>query len=87
MNPVQANLVAEKLDDIKERLVVIETKMENYREVQATATFAKNIAENNATRIEKLEEASTWLWRTVGGSAIVALLGLLIQIVRVWGIQ
>ncbi|TGE35859.1 hemolysin XhlA [Desulfosporosinus fructosivorans] len=72
----------EVLIDIRERLVRVETKLDNQNDlrdrtcnVEEKATETEARSKSNTHRIDKLEAANTWLWRTVAGSMIVAAVG------------
>jgi len=65
--------------DIRERLVRVETKIDNLndmgKKIDDTATKAtENEArsKSNTHRIDKLESNNTWLWRTIVGAIICA---------------
>lgn len=67
----------EVLIDIRERLVRVETKLDNQNDLRdrtcnleekATETEARS--KSNTHRIDKLEENNTWLWRVVVGAII-----------------
>jgi len=69
----------EALIDIRERLVRVETKLDNQNDlrdrtcnVEEKATGTESRSKSNTHRIDKLEEANVWLWRTIAGSIIVA---------------
>lgn len=64
-------LVAEKLDDIKERLVIIETKMEAYKGMDRMAHDAVTSSTAAHKRMDKMEDTLTWLWRVLGAAIIV----------------
>ena len=65
--------------DIRERLVRVETKLDNHNGIRerVDAVEDKAIAndsrgKSNTHRIDKLEENNTWLWRTIAGALIIA---------------
>ena len=67
------------LVDIRERLVRVETKLDNHNGIREKldACEDKGIenearGKSNTHRINKLEESYLWLWRTVAGAIIVA---------------
>jgi hypothetical protein len=66
------NKLEEKLDDIKERLIVIETKMAMINGVEKDSTEALQSARSAHKRIDSVEDNITWLWRTVVGGLILA---------------
>lgn len=69
----QFSQVTEKLDDIKERLVVIETKMEMYKGIDRAAHDAIGQSTAAHKRLDKLEDTLTWVWRVLGAAILVEL--------------
>lgn len=69
--------------EVIERLVKIETKLDDYNSVKTKTEEAHSKAISNERRIQKIEEKLTWIGRaTIGAiiSGIVALIFLFIQI-------
>jgi anti-sigma-K factor RskA len=71
----------EVLIDIRERLVRIETILEplpSIREridsIECRIHETDARSRSNTHRIDKLEENNTWLWRTVAGAIIAAVI-------------
>jgi predicted nucleic acid-binding Zn-ribbon protein len=62
----------EKLDDIKDRLIVIETKMAMISGVEKDSTEALQSTKSAHKRLDSVEDNITWLWRTVVGGLILA---------------
>jgi len=67
------------LMDIRERLVRVETKLDNHNGIRERVDAVEDrVIENesrgksNTHRINKLEENNTWLWRTVVSAIIIA---------------
>lgn len=71
--------LSEKLDDIKERLVVIETKMEQYKGIDRTAHDAEAIATSAHKRIDKVEDHLNWVWRIVVGAVLLEIVRLVMM--------
>ncbi|GAB6171984.1 hemolysin XhlA family protein [Paradesulfitobacterium aromaticivorans] len=74
----------EVLVDIRERLVRVETKIDNQNGIREKVDAVEDKAietearsKSNTHRIDKLEANNTWLWRTVAGAIILAGLGAL----------
>jgi len=72
------------LMDIRERLVRVETKLDNHNGIRERLDAAEDKAienesrsKSNCHRIDKLEANLTWLWRTIAGAVIVAGIGAL----------
>ncbi|MFA6071561.1 MAG: hemolysin XhlA family protein [Janthinobacterium sp.] len=75
--------------EIRERLVRVETKLDTNNDlrgkveaVECKATETESRSKSNTHRIDKLEEAHTWLWRTVAGAFIIAAIGVFIALVK-----
>lgn len=69
----------EVLVDIRERLVRVETKLDNQNDlrgrvgdVETKATETESRSKSNCHRLDKIEASYTWLWRTVIGAIIAA---------------
>jgi len=67
------------LMDIRERLVRVETKLDNHNGIRERVDAVEDRAienefqgKSNTHRVNKLEENNTWLWRTVVGAIICA---------------
>ncbi|MFO1445285.1 hemolysin XhlA family protein [Bacillus sp. Bva_UNVM-123] len=84
MNPNVSKL-EEKLDDIKDRLIVIETKMEMINGVEKNATEALQSTKSAHKRLDKLESNNTWLWRTVIAALVVGAINILFNYVKSGG--
>jgi tetrahydromethanopterin S-methyltransferase subunit G len=76
----------EKLDDIKDRLIVIETKMAMINGVEKDSTEALQSTRSAHKRLDAIESNVTWLWRTVVGALIVGAIGLIFQLANNGGI-
>lgn len=84
------------LTDIRERVVRIETLLENQEKIrknveeldERTQEQGKKLVEmeertkTNGRRLNKLESNSVWLWRTIVGAVVTAALGMLIIFYR-----
>lgn len=73
--------------EIIDRLARIETKLDNVKETEhkaelahEKATEAYNIAMVNSKEIASLQSNGQWLWRTVGGSLLVAFVTALLSL-------
>jgi tetrahydromethanopterin S-methyltransferase subunit G len=69
----------EKLDDVKDRLIVIETKMDminglndKVEKVDKVAAESLQSTRSAHKRLDKLDEHITWLWRTVVAGIIAS---------------
>ena len=77
----------EILVDIRERLARIETKQdaqsglrEKIETTDTRSTENEARSKTNTHRVNKLEESYLWLWRTIAGATIVAVIGTLVII-------
>jgi siroheme synthase (precorrin-2 oxidase/ferrochelatase) len=66
--------------EIRERIVRIETMLQQYD--SAKATEAHQLATHLKERVERLESNQTWLWRTVIGALITGAVGVLFFLAR-----
>lgn len=74
--------------EIIDRLARIETKLDNVKETEhkADAAYDKaaeaySLALTNSKDIASLQSTGQWLWRTIGGSLLVAFIAALLTIV------
>lgn len=74
---------------VLERLTAIETTLkqidyksisEKINEEDKKIVLLEDKTKDNEKRIDKIEDNGRWLWRTVAGSIILALLGLILKI-------
>lgn len=56
--------------EVLTRLAVIESKLDNYKEVKTVAYNADTRSKENRAEIEEMKENSKWLKRTIIGEAI-----------------
>lgn len=65
---------------VLERLTAIETtlKQQDYKAINEKLNQTENRSINNKERIEKIEDNTKWLWRSIGGAVIVVLLELVV---------
>ena len=68
--------------EVLERLSVLETliKEQDYKGVKDTSEKALNLAKNNESRINALEDGNKWLIRLVIGAIIGGILAFLFKI-------
>jgi len=83
---------AEILIDIRERLKVVETKLdiltnnptcnsENHNAVESRVVEIETCNKSTVHRLKILEDNNTWLWRTMAGAVIVSLITAIVSIV------
>jgi len=60
--------------EVLERLIKIETKIDDLNELRKTAHQANNLSKVNAEKIEKLEGNQKWLTYSIIGAVIIVLI-------------
>jgi peptidoglycan hydrolase CwlO-like protein len=75
------------LQDIRERVVRLETKLDNLNDVkekvdkmETKITETEARSKSNTHRIDKIEANNTWLWRTIAGLIIAAVVSTVLVI-------
>jgi hypothetical protein len=58
--------------EILERIVRIETKIDGYNATKEKTDQAFNIAIQNSKDIQEIQDNLKWLWRTTTGALIIA---------------
>lgn len=61
--------------EVLTRLAVIESKLDDYKEIKTKTEQAYTIAVDNQKEIEELKEKNKWLSRTLIAAVIVAAVG------------
>ncbi|WP_251861032.1 hemolysin XhlA family protein [Clostridium sp. Marseille-Q2269] len=65
--------------EILERIVRIETKIDGYNSTREKADVAYNKAMENEKDIAEMKDNQKWLWRTIAGAIILGILGAIIK--------
>ncbi|UHA72308.1 hemolysin XhlA family protein [Paenibacillus sp. 481] len=75
--------------EILERLARIETRLESISAINQTAEAARETArealqstKNAHQRLDRIEEGHKWLWRTLSGAVIVAVISIIFELLR-----
>lgn len=77
--------------EVLERLTAIETtlKQQDYKAInEKISSLDKQVVEidnktnNNGTRLDKIEDNTKWLWRTITGSIITIVIGAVVAIIK-----
>lgn len=69
--------------EILERLIRIETKIDDYESTKTKVEEARAKAYSNERRINEIEDKIKWLSRTVTGTLIGALIGIVAVILKI----
>ncbi len=56
--------------EIRERVVRIETKLDNYTDIREAAADARRLGESNCKEIAEIKGLLSWLWRACAGAII-----------------
>ncbi|HIG0361858.1 TPA: hemolysin XhlA family protein [Clostridium sporogenes] len=65
--------------EILERIVRIETKIDGYNSTREKADMAYTKAIENEKDIAEMKDNQKWLWRTIAGAIILGILSALIK--------
>ncbi len=68
--------------EILDRLIRLETKIDNqdFTKINEKLDTALNKTLNNEEYIKEIKDANKWLWRTVVGSLLLGIIGILFGI-------
>lgn len=69
----------DKIEEILERLVRMETKLDDFTRLREKAESAYTTSNQNKEDIETIQDNIKWLWRTGLGAVIVAAIGFIIK--------
>lgn len=61
------------------RLAVIESKIDDYKNLQQKCNEAYSLSINNRERINKIEDTLKWIWRTVAGILIAGIMAIVFK--------
>lgn len=63
--------------EVLTRLAVIESKLDDYKEIKEKADKAYNLAMDNQKEIEELKDKNKWLNRTLIGAIVAGVIGII----------
>jgi hypothetical protein len=69
--------VMQIIQEVRERLARMEAKLDEYNNVKEKATEGYSKSLQNEKAIGEIKDTQKWLWRTVVGAIIVAIIGIL----------
>lgn len=75
------------MNEILERIVRIETKIDNYNDIRERADKALNLAENNKDKISEIRDSLKWAWRTIGAALISGSIGIIFYYIKTGAIK
>lgn len=73
----------EQLQSSQDRLIRIETKLDDWDRIKEKVDEAKEKANSNEARIAKLEDNQKWLARAVGSAIISGIFAILLIFVKI----
>jgi bacteriorhodopsin len=65
--------------EIIERLVRLETKLDGFNQYKETATNAHNMAIQNGKDIAEIKDNQKWLWRSIAGAIIAGIIAMYLK--------
>ena len=65
--------------EILERVVRIETKIDGYNHLREKVEKAYSMAKDNTEDIKEIKDNNKWLWRTIAGALILSALAAFIS--------
>lgn len=78
--------------EVIQRLAIVETKVDNMDEkldraitANETAVEALSSARSAHHRLDKIEDAQKWLWRTITASIIAIVIGVIVTAIKLQG--
>lgn len=69
--------------EVLTRLAVIESKLDDYKEIKDTALEAHNLSKDNEKEIEEIKDKMKWLSRTLIGAIITAAIAILFAYIKI----
>lgn len=68
--------------EVLTRLAVIESKIDDYKNMKEKVENTYMLARENEGAINKIEDRNKWLWRTAIGSFITGLVGIITLFIK-----
>ncbi|URZ06762.1 hemolysin XhlA family protein [Clostridium felsineum] len=68
-----------KIQEILERLVRMETKLDDFTSLREKAEDAFNISNQNNKDLNEIQDNIRWLWRSILGAVVVSVVGFIIK--------
>ena len=69
--------------EVLTRLAVIESNLDDYKEIKDTALEAHNLSKDNEKEIEEIKDKMKWLSRTLVGAIITAAIAILFAYIKI----
>lgn len=68
--------------DIRDRLIRIETKLDNFGKIETQSNDAYNLSRENKTEIEEIKDKMKWLSRTIVASFIGIIISAIVYVIK-----
>lgn len=68
--------------DIRDRLIRIETKLDNFGKIETQSNDAYNLSRENKTEIEEIKDKMKWLSRTIIASFIGIIISAIVYVIK-----
>lgn len=68
--------------EVLTRLAVIESKLDGYQNIKEKAEKSYTISKQNKEDIKDMQDNNKWLWRTVVGSILTSVIGLVFLFIK-----
>lgn len=68
--------------EVLTRLAVIESKLDGYQNIKKKAEESYTISKQNKEDIKDMQDNNKWLWRTVVGSILTSVIGLVFLFIK-----
>ena len=68
--------------EVLTRLAVIESKLDGYQNIKEKAEESYTISKQNKEDIKDMQDNNKWLWRTVVGSILTSVVGLVFLFIK-----
>lgn len=69
--------------EVLTRLAVIESKLDDYKEIRERTELAFNLAQENKQDINDINDKIKWLTRTIVGAIITGVIGLIFILIQI----
>lgn len=69
--------------EVLTRLAVIESKLDDYKEIREKTELAFNLVQENKQDINEINDKIKWLTRTIVGAIITGVIGLIFILIQI----
>lgn len=69
--------------DIRDRLIRIETKLDNFGKIETQSNEAYTLSKENKSEIEEINDKMKWLERTIIGGFITVIISAIVYVIKI----